>query len=68
MTIIDDRIASKNSKWASKSDTWFAWRPVRTGALGSGSFVWLRKVCWICFMGGSSNANADTKTRVAQTG
>lgn len=28
----------------SQSDTWFAWRPVRLGALKSGPWIWLRKV------------------------
>jgi hypothetical protein len=28
----------------SRSDTWFAWYPVRVGALGTGRFVWLRRV------------------------
>jgi len=27
-----------------KSDIWFAWRPVRLGALGTGRIVWLRRV------------------------
>lgn len=29
---------------ASQSDIWFAWYPVRTGALGTGRWVWLCKV------------------------
>lgn len=28
----------------SKTDTWFAWYPVRTGALGTGRWVWLQRV------------------------
>lgn len=27
-----------------RQDIWFAWYPVRTGALGSGRLVWLRTV------------------------
>ena len=27
--------------WASLSDTWFAWYPVRVGALGTGSWRWM---------------------------
>lgn len=27
--------------WASKDDSWFAWRPVRVGALGTGPVRWL---------------------------
>ena len=30
--------------WKSRTDTWFAWRPVRLGALGTGRLVWLRHV------------------------
>ena len=30
--------------YASKSDEWFAWYPVRTGALGTGGVAWLRRV------------------------
>jgi len=48
---IDRRIASTAAgftpQWASRSDTWFAWRPVFTGALGmigGGRLVWLRRV------------------------
>jgi hypothetical protein len=26
------------------SDTWFAWYPVRLGALGTGRLVWMTKV------------------------
>lgn len=26
------------------TDTWFAWYPVRTGALGTGRWIWLRRV------------------------
>ena len=33
-----------NPKLASTTDTWFAWRPVRRGALGTGRWVWLRRV------------------------
>ncbi len=28
--------------WRSRTDAWFAWRPVRLGALGTGRCVWLR--------------------------
>lgn len=28
----------------SRSDTWFAWFPVRYGALGTGRVAWLRRV------------------------
>ena len=28
----------------SESDEWFAWYPVRTGALGTGKIVFLKKV------------------------
>ena len=28
----------------SRSDMWFAWHPVRTGALGTGKLVWLKRV------------------------
>lgn len=28
----------------SVDDTWFAWYPVRTGALGTGRVVWLQRV------------------------
>ena len=34
----------KKNKYASGSDKWFAWHPVRTGALGTGSVVWLKHV------------------------
>lgn len=27
-----------------KKDTWFAWYPVRLGALGIGRWVWLKRV------------------------
>lgn len=27
-----------------KNDAWFAWHPVRLGALGTGRLVWLRRV------------------------
>lgn len=30
--------------WGSIDDEWFAWRPVRLGALGTGRWVWLRRV------------------------
>lgn len=26
------------------TDTWFAWYPVRIGALSTGPYVWLRRV------------------------
>ena len=29
---------------ASKSDEWFAWRPVRTGALGTGQWAWMKRL------------------------
>lgn len=38
------RMARFRPDYRSRSDTWFAWHPVRTGALGSGRFVWLKKV------------------------
>lgn len=45
---IDERLAAVRSgarpDWRSRSDTWFAWRPVRLGALGTGPWVWLRRV------------------------
>ncbi len=28
----------------SRSDTWFAWYPVRVGALGTGRLIWLERV------------------------
>lgn len=31
---------AEHSVW----DIWFAWRPVRLGALRGGSFVWLRHI------------------------
>ena len=37
----------------SKTDTWFAWYPVRVGAISTGPFVWLRKV-WRNRCGGVS--------------
>lgn len=37
-------IIKRAMKNPSKTDTWFAWFPVRTGALGTGRFVWLKKV------------------------
>jgi hypothetical protein len=27
-----------------EEDTWFAWYPVRIGALGTGRLVWLRRL------------------------
>jgi len=27
-----------------EEDIWFAWRPVRSGALGTGRWLWLQKV------------------------
>lgn len=29
---------------ASRDDTWFAWYPVRIGALSTGRYVWLQRV------------------------
>ncbi len=29
---------------SNKSDEWFAWYPVRTGALSTGHWVWLKRV------------------------
>jgi hypothetical protein len=29
---------------ASASDTWFAWHPVRLGALGTGRLAWMRRL------------------------
>lgn len=45
---ISQRIQSTRAgltpQWGGRSDVWFAWRPVRLGALGSGPLVWLRRV------------------------
>lgn len=35
----------------STTDHWFAWHPVRLGALGTGRWVWLRKVWRNRFLG-----------------
>ena len=35
-------MAQMKSMRPAVSGTWFAWRPVRTGALGTGRFAWLR--------------------------
>ncbi len=40
---IDD-IIRRAMRDPSRSDIWFAWYPVRYSALGTGSWVWLRKV------------------------
>lgn len=48
MSEIDMRIAAikdgSRPDWASRSDRWFAWQPVRVGALGTGP---LRVGCWL---------------------
>jgi hypothetical protein len=31
-------------EWRSRQDYWFAWYPVRFGALGTGRLVWLKTV------------------------
>lgn len=41
---IDEIIKRARPADASESDTWFAWYPVATGALGTGGWVWLRRV------------------------
>ena len=42
MNIIDELL--KDPANHSRSDFWFAWRPVRIGALGTGPFRWLKKL------------------------
>jgi hypothetical protein len=44
MQSIDERIKKRAPKDASQTDQWFAWYPVRIGALGTGQIVWLKKV------------------------
>lgn len=48
MSEIERRLAAVQSgpypDWLSRSDAWFAWYPVRTGALGGGDWIWLRRV------------------------
>src|SRR5450755_4779477 len=48
MTEIDRRIdivkAGFADHWLPQEDTWFAWYPVRLGALGTGELVWFRYV------------------------
>lgn len=48
MTEIELRLALARGgfapQWLPKFDLWFAWRPVRTGALGTGGWTWLRYV------------------------
>ena len=41
---VEDLILRRDPEDASRSDCWFAWHPVRVGALGTGSFAWLSKV------------------------
>lgn len=41
---ISEKIARGRASDASKSDVWFAWRPVQVGALGHGGWVWMRRV------------------------
>jgi len=48
MTELDRRIAAiengSRPDWASTSDIWFAWHPVRLGALGTGPIAFGREV------------------------
>lgn len=43
MTELQSRIAL-GLKYNGIQDTWFAWYPVRTGALGTGRLRWLKKL------------------------
>ena len=44
MKSIDDRIKLGREKDRNRSDEWFAWFPVRAGALGTGHWMWLKTV------------------------
>jgi hypothetical protein len=41
---LDELRAGRHPEWRNQEDIWFAWYPVRTGALGAGRVVWLTKV------------------------
>ena len=44
MASINEKIKQGRDADKSKSDNWFAWYPVRLGALGTGGWLWLEKV------------------------
>ena len=44
MNWIDKKMLEDFEGNKSKSDIWFAWYPVRLGALGTGRLIWFKKV------------------------